>query len=75
MSKKIICPVLTCILALGVSIPSMAANSTYNMKSYNTIAFSSEQGSIAIYSDDILLLASKIYTLPARAWDPQMYSN
>lgn len=75
--KTIIITILILVFTLFICIPATAADASTdkNIKSKNTLKFESAEGSIAIYSDDIRLLADKIYTMPAKTWSPSLYAH
>lgn len=72
--KAIATTILTGILALGISIRCIAAGAD-DIQSHGTLIHQSGTESVAIYSSDISLLASKIFTIPDTVYDPLNYTH
>lgn len=81
MKKKTAYLALTAALVFGISVPCSAAGAGSNtadisaLRSRNTLIYQSAEGSVGLYSDDIMLLADKISTIPNKTFDPGIYTH
>lgn len=78
MKKKLLFPVLTAFLVLGIGTTCLAANSTdilSSVKSQNTLKYQGADGEVALYGSDIMLLARKLSSIPDRPFDPDIYTH
>lgn len=82
MKKKIVYLILTAVIILGISVPCFAASANTgnigdisSLRSRNRLKYQSAEGSVELYSDDIMFLADKISTIPNRAFDSGIYSH
>lgn len=73
--------VLAALVVTGISVPSLAAygaagtGDTMSLKSRNTLKYQSAAGAVALYGEDMELLADKILTMPDRAFSPDIYTH
>lgn len=78
MNKKLLLPILTAVLVLGIGTTCLAASSTditSSVKSKNTLKYQGADGKVELYSSDIILLARKLSTIPDRPFNPDVYTH
>lgn len=78
MKKKKICLALAVLSVLAFGMTAFAAGTDDAMtaiRSQGALVYRSAAGNVALYSDDIALLAEKISTMPEETYDPHAYAH